>query len=382
LHHRHTDRWMFVTLLSSSLSAGNEGGGGEPCYYGSLTPGNNSSIDASHVSVLYSSPITSEKNLKVCLASGEVIDATTMTDSVDRKCRELWSPNFSLTTTTHLYECYRRTSRSQDGTHVPMTIIHRRDLVRDGYRPVLMRAYGAYGHDLEMSFDHVQITLLERGWVLCYAHVRGGGEQGRSWHTRARKEAKGRSMEDLIACATWLIDQGYTQPKRLSVRGMSAGGLVCASVLVAAPDMIGGPSILAVPFVDVVNAMIDQELPLTIHETDEWGDPLADSEVFRAMLRYSPYEKMAAISSSSQWRLPPLYCTASLLDVRVPYWQPLKFVARYRQRLLKEGLSHAANCFLSLSSDGGHFGTTSSSGSHCDFHQDAIREYAFLLHFS
>ena len=321
---------------------------------GVLTPASNVQLDATSICVTYSNLLTPEQILHVCLTSGEIITGSKSTYSF-----------------ADAYECHKVLINNPiDGIQVPMTIMHKKHLIKDGNHPVLLRAYGAYGHDLDLGFDITLALLLEQGWILCYAHVRGGGELGRSWHTHAIKENKVKSIEDLEACARWLIERAYTRPHRLAIRGMSAGGLVCASAAIANPEIFQGPLILISPFVDIINTMTNRDLPLTVHETEEWGDPLSDPTIFEAMLQYSPYERLKHQTRS----LPPIYCTTSLKDIRVPYWHPLKFIARYR-RLNPIG---SQTSFLSISTHGSHFGSGGQHGAY----QDAAREYAFLWNFS
>lgn len=199
-------------------------------------------------------------------------------------------------------------------------------------------------------------------WVVAIAHVRGGGELGRGWYRAAVGANKQQSVRDLEACLDHLIAQGYSSEGRVALEASSAGALTAAALLNARLASFGA-ALLRVPFVDLLSAMTRPELPLTVHERDEWGDPLADADVLHAMLALCPYQNVAAAA------YPPVLVTCVGNDQRVPAWGPAKFTARLRARG-----AGSAPVFLAHEERGGHF------GSDADSVRDAARDYAFLLH--
>ncbi len=222
-----------------------------------------------------------------------------------------------------LYLGERRWAVSHDGTRVPISILRRRDLALDGTAPLYLYGYGAYGHGLEPAFGTARLSLVERGVVYAIAHVRGGDELGYGWYEDGRREKKPNSFRDFIACAEALVEAGYSAPGRIGIHGGSAGGMLIGVVLNERPDL-WGCAVLEVPFVDVVNTMLDETLPLTPIEWPEWGDPVRDPEALRRLLSYSPYDNIRPQP------YPPMLVTAGLSDPRVTYWEPAKYVARLR----------------------------------------------------
>lgn len=220
------------------------------------------------------------------------------------------------------YETRRLMAPSHDGVRVPISLVQRRDTPRDGNRPVLLYGYGAYGYSTEPAFNSRWISLLERGFVVALAHVRGGSELGRAWYEGGRLLQKANTFHDFIACAEALIAEGYTQAGRIAAMGGSAGGLLMGVVTNWRPELWGAV-VARVPFTNVISAMRKPELPLTVIEWEQWGDP-AIPEQFNAMLAYSPYENIRP------QRYPPLLVKSGLNDLQVPYWDPAKYVARLR----------------------------------------------------
>ncbi len=221
-----------------------------------------------------------------------------------------------------LYETHRLMAPSHDGALVPVSLVKRHDLPLDGMRPVLLYGYGAYGISTEPSFDSRWVSLLDRGFVVALAHVRGGSELGRAWYEGGRLLNKPNTFHDFIACAEALIAKGYTQPGRIAAMGGSAGGLLMGVVANWRPELWGAV-VARVPFTNVISAMLKPDLPLTVIEWEQWGDP-AIPEQFDAMLAYSPYENIRP------QRYPPLLVKAGINDLQVPYWDPAKYVARLR----------------------------------------------------
>jgi oligopeptidase B len=249
-----------------------------------------------------------------------------------------------------------------DGVSVPVTYVHRRDLALDGSAPCLLHGYGAYGMVIDPVFSPVLVSLLDRGFVYAVAHVRGGGIFGKAWHEDGRMLAKKHSFEDLIAVAEHLIAAGYTNADRLAVRGGSAGGLLVGAVLNMRPDLFAA-AIARVPFVDVVNTMLDPSIPLTVIEYEEWGNP-QDERYFEYMLSYSPYDNVEAKA------YPAMLVTAGLNDPRVQYWEPAKWMAKLRALRTDDNLA-----VLRTHMGAGHAGP---SGRY-DVLRERAQEYAFLL---
>jgi oligopeptidase B len=222
------------------------------------------------------------------------------------------------------YRSERLFAEAPDGAKVPVSLVYRLPLELDGSRPLLLNGYGAYGVSYEPGFSSHAVSLLDRGFVVAIAHVRGGEEMGRAWYEGGKLLRKRNSFTDFIAAAEHLLAAGYTSPDRLVISGGSAGGLLMGAVTNLRPDLFR--AVLAeVPFVDVVNTMLDASLPLTVIEYDEWGNP-ADAEFYRYIRSYSPYDNVAARD------YPNILITAGLNDPRVAYWEPAKWAARLRAR--------------------------------------------------
>ena len=211
---------------------------------------------------------------------------------------------------------------ARDGVRVPVSIVYRRGLVRDGSNPTLLNGYGAYELSSDPMFDPVRLSMLDRGFVFAIAHVRGGGEMGRGWYEDGKFLHKTNTFSDFIAGAEHLIELGLTNPGRLAIRGRSAGGLLVGAVVNMRPDLFAC-AVAQVPFVDALTTMLDQKLPMTVSEFDEWGNP-ANADFYHYMKTYSPYDNVHA----SEY--PALLVTAGLNDPRVSYWEPAKWVAKLR----------------------------------------------------
>lgn len=221
------------------------------------------------------------------------------------------------------YRSERRWATAEDGTHIPISIVHRVDTPLDGTAPCLLYGYGAYEICIEPSFSIYRPSLLDRGFVFAIAHVRGGGEMGREWYEQGAMRHKRTTFTDFIACARTLCDEGFTSADRLGARGRSAGGLLMGAISNLAPEQFRAIS-AEVPFVDVVTTMSDPTLPLTVEEWEEWGDPLHDRDDFAYMLSYSPYDNVEAKD------YPAMFVAGGLNDTRVMYWEPAKWVAKHR----------------------------------------------------
>jgi oligopeptidase B len=260
------------------------------------------------------------------------------------------------------YRVERLAVPAPDGTLVPLSVVSPRDLPRDGSAPALLYGYGAYGLTTEAGFSSDRLSLLERGFVFAIAHVRGGGDLGETWHDAGKMEHKPNSFSDFIACAEALVARGYTSPSRLGILGRSAGGLLVAATMNQRPELFGAV-VASVPFVDVLNTMLDPSLPLTVGEYEEWGNP-QNAKDFALIRSYSPYENVREAA------YPHLLVTAGLHDPRVSYWEPAKLVARIRQRKTNNNI-----CLLKTELGAGHFGP---SGRY-DAWKETAFEHAFLM---
>jgi oligopeptidase B len=247
-----------------------------------------------------------------------------------------------------------------DGTSVPISLVYRKGTERDGSAPLLLYGYGSYGYSLDPSFSAARLALLDRGVTFAIAHVRGGGELGERWRTSGHLQQKLNTFTDFIACAAFLIAQKYTSPDRLAIQGGSAGGLLVNAVANMTPSLFKAV-VSEVPFVDVMNTMLDATLPLTTSEYLEWGDPNVQAD-YDYMLRYSPYDNVSAQA------YPAMLVKVSVNDSQVPYWEGAKLVAKLRT------LKTDANPLLLMVNFGaGHGGA---SGRY-----DAIKEIAFTQAF-
>ena len=210
-----------------------------------------------------------------------------------------------------------------DGTRIPISLVYRADTPLDGSAGCLLYGYGAYEISVSPSFSIARLSLLDRGYIYAVAHVRGGGELGRAWYTEGRLEAKENTFTDFISCARHLVSAGYTSSDRLAAEGGSAGGLLIGAAINFAPDAFAAIH-AAVPIVDALTTILDPELPLTVMEWEEWGDPLHDPDAYARMRRYSPYENV------KEAQYPAILVTTSLNDTRVEVTEPAKWVAALR----------------------------------------------------
>ena len=218
----------------------------------------------------------------------------------------------------------RAWATAPDGVRVPLSIVRRSDVALDGRAPTLLYGYGSYEISLDPTFSIARLSLLDRGVIYALAHVRGGGELGRSWYEQGKTLSKKNSFTDFLACADYLMDHRYTSADRLAGRGGSAGGLLIGAVTNQAPDRFRAIH-AAVPFVDPLTTILNPSLPLTVTEWEEWGDPLHDPEVYAYLKSYAPYENLAAVS------YPAILATTSINDTRVFYVEPAKWIAALRQ---------------------------------------------------
>ncbi len=265
------------------------------------------------------------------------------------------------------YTTRRVWAQADDGTRVPISLVHRRGLALPA--PCLLYGYGAYEISIDPTFSPHRISLLDRGMVFAVAHVRGGGEMGRAWYEDGRMEHKANTFSDFIACARHLVAQGIARPDAVAGRGGSAGGLLVGAVANAAPELFAA-MVAQVPFVDVLTTMLDADLPLTVGEWEEWGNPLADKAAYDRMLSYSPYDNVSGRNLDGTVRTyPRLLVTAGLNDPRVSYWEPAKWVAKIRS------LSPSTRILLRTEMGAGHGGP---SGRYDAWKEEAL-VFAFLL---
>lgn len=220
------------------------------------------------------------------------------------------------------YETARVYAAAADGAKVPVTLVHKKGLVLDGSNPLLLFGYGAYGVVMESSFFINNISLLDRGVVFAIAQVRGGGERGRTWYEQGRLMNKKNTFTDFISAAETLVELGYTSPERLAIEGGSAGGLLIGAVLNMRPDLFRC-AVAVAPFVDVLNTMLDKDIPFTVGEYDQWGNP-NELAAFEYIASYSPYDRVDARA------YPAVLVTTGLHDTQVPYWEGAKWVQKLR----------------------------------------------------
>lgn len=261
------------------------------------------------------------------------------------------------------YGSKRIWAESRDGTQVPMSMVFKKvggDVPKDA--PLLLYAYGSYGHSMDPYFSSVRLSLLDRGFVYVIAHVRGGEDLGRSWYEQGKLMHKKNTFYDFIDCGECLISEGYTSKQKLYAMGGSAGGLLVGAVINMRPDLWHGV-IAAVPFVDVVTTMLDDSIPLTTGEYDEWGNPNEEA-YYHYMKSYSPYDNVV------RQNYPNLMITTGLHDSQVQYWEPAKWVAKLREHKTDQNL-----LILDCNMDTGHGGASGRFESL----KETAKEYAFLL---
>ncbi len=261
-----------------------------------------------------------------------------------------------------LYASERLFATAADGARVPVSIVYRKDKKSAGQNPLYVYAYGSYGYSLPVGFNSNRLSLLDRGVVLAYAHIRGGGDMGKPWHDAGRLMQKMNTFTDFVTVVEHLTANGYGDPRRVAIEGGSAGGLLMGAVTNLRPDLFRAV-ISHVPFVDVMNTMLDASLPLTVPEYEEWGNP-NEPEAFAYMLAYSPYDNLRP------GRYPAMLVKTSLNDSQVMYWEPAKYVAKLRT--LKED---DMPLLLYTNMAAGHGGA---SGRY-DYLREIAFDYAFLL---
>lgn len=260
------------------------------------------------------------------------------------------------------YESQRIWTIARDGTRVPVSLVYRKDCYRSGQNPLLVYGYGAYGMSEEPYFASSRLSLLDRGFIFAIAHIRGGEEMGRHWYEQGRQQHKMNSFTDFIDATQGTLAAGYGNPTRVFAMGGSAGGLLMGAVANMAPHLYYG-MVAAVPFVDVLTTMLDETIPLTTGEYDEWGNP-NEADVYAYIKQYSPYDQVKA------QHYPHLLVVSGLHDSQVQYWEPAKWVAKLRATKTDQNL-----LLLNMDMDAGHGGKSG----RFRYFLDIALEYAFLI---
>ncbi len=320
---------------------------GEEAYSLSLDSGYE--FDTSVIRFDYSSPTTPEQTFEFNLEKGTrtFLKEQTIPSGHNRK---------------H-YITKRIHAVSHDGEQVPVTLLYHHKTPIDGTAPCLLYGYGSYGASIPAAFSGKRLSLVDRGFVYAIAHVRGGEEKGRAWYENAKLGNKPNTFHDFIAAAEALIEQQYTAAKKITIHGGSAGGLLVGAVLNMRPDLPGA-AVADVPFVDVLNTILDDTLPLTPGEWSQWGNPIESRQAFEDIRGYSPYDNVCAQD------YPPILVTAGVSDPRVTYWEPAKWVAK-----LRETKTDHNPLLLKTNMTSGHYGKTGRFAAL----QDSALTYAFAI---
>ncbi|MBS1564110.1 MAG: S9 family peptidase, partial [Bacteroidetes bacterium] len=348
--------WLVVQERKNGLSQlriRNASGGqehyldfGEPAY--SASTGANPDFNSGTLRYTYTSLTTP--------SSVYDYDMTTHVKKLMKQQEVLGGYNPADYTTERIY------ATAADGVKVPISLVYKKGFVKNGQAPLLLYGYGSYGSSMDASFSSNRLSLLNRGFVFAIAHIRGGQEMGRHWYEDGKMMHKKNTFTDFITCGEYLIAQKYTSRRHLYAQGGSAGGLLMGAVVNMRPDLWHGV-IAQVPFVDVVNTMLDESIPLTTNEFDEWGNP-KNKDAYFYMKSYSPYENIARVS------YPNMLVTTGLHDSQVQYFEPAKWVARLRE--LKTGDNQL---LLFTNMEAGHGGASG----RFNFLKEIAMEYAFLF---
>jgi len=260
------------------------------------------------------------------------------------------------------YRSERLNAIVRDGVEVPISLVYKKGFKVDGKSPLLLYAYGSYGHSLDPYFSSSRLSLLDRGFAFAIPHIRGGEEMGRDWYENGKLLKKKNTFNDFVDCAEFLLEQKYVKPNSLFAAGGSAGGLLMGAVMNMRPDLWAGV-LAAVPFVDVVTTMLDESIPLTTGEYDEWGNP-NNKEYYDYIFSYSPYDQVKEMD------YPNVLVTTGLHDSQVQYWEPAKWVARLRDKNTSKN-----QILLHTNMDTGHGGASG----RFEYLKEIALEYAFLL---
>jgi oligopeptidase B len=339
-----------ITPPDPSKAEGGAGGGrvvpfDEPTY--DASPGRNAEFDTTKLRYEYTSLVTPNSTFDIDVATGE-----------RKLLKEKPVRNYDRTK----YESARVWATAKDGTKVPISLIFPMGLKRDGKSPLFLHGYGSYGYSYDAKFNSSSLSFVDRGWTVGIAHIRGGGELGRKWKNDGKFDKKINTFTDFIDCAQHLVKEGWTSPDRLAIQGGSAGGLLMGAVLNMRPDLFAA-AVAAVPFVDVINTMLDETIPLTVIEWEEWGNP-NELEAYKTIKAYSPYDNIVAQN------YPHLLILAGLNDPRVQYWEPAKWTAK-----LRATRTDSNHLLLKTNMGAGHGGA---SGRYGRLKEKAF-DYAFVL---
>lgn len=289
----------------------------------------------------------------------QVVDYNMETyERIVRKKQEVLDPDFD----SKNYFSKRLWAKSEDGVRVPISLVYKKGIRLDGQNPLLLYAYGSYGETIDPSFSTTRLSLLNRGFVFAIAHVRGGEYLGRKWYDNGKMNHKINTFKDFIACSKYLIQQKYTSAEHLYAMGGSAGGMLMGGILNMAPELYNGV-VAQVPFVDVLTTMLDDSIPLTTGEYDEWGNP-NDQEAYEWMKVYSPYDNVQAQA------YPNILVTTGYHDSQVQYWEPAKWVAK-----LREFKTDTNKLLFHTNMDAGHSGASG----RFEALKEMAEEYVFLL---
>ena len=257
----------------------------------------------------------------------------------------------------------RELATARDGVQVPVSIVRHKDTPVDGSAPLYIYAYGAHGNGISPYFSSARLSMLERGFIFAIAHVRGCDELGYHWYEAGKLDRRTNTFNDFIDVARHLIDEGYGSEGRIAIEGASAGGTLMAAVVNQEPELWGA-MVTQVPFVDVLNTMLNADLPLTPPEWPEWGNPIEDQTAFEYIRSYSPYDQL------TPGEYPPIFATAGLNDPRVTYWEPAKYVAKLRSVKTDDNL-----VLLKTDMGSGHGGRSGRTARWYEISE----EYAFIL---
>jgi len=261
------------------------------------------------------------------------------------------------------YRTERLTVKARDNTMVPVSLVYKKGTKLDGSAPLHLYSYGAYGYAVPPSFSTSRLSLVDRGFIYAIAHIRGGDDLGRNWYLQGKLMERKNTFNDFIDVANGLIDKGYTKKGRITTSGGSAGGSLMGAIVNSNPDLWGAV-VAHVPFVDILNTMLDESLPLTPGEWPEWGNPITDKAAFEYILSYSPYDQVSAQN------YPPMLVTAGLNDPRVTYWEPAKWTAKLRANKTDDNL-----LLLKTNMGAGHGGKSG----RWNQVEEVAEEYAFIL---
>lgn len=333
-------------------------------YDAPLTPGRIAFPEATYVAGLGDNPEYHQDKLRLDYESMVTPDTVFDYDIASGALETLKVQEIPSGYDPSQYVTERVTLPSRDGkTMIPASLVYKKGTKLDGSAPMHLYAYGSYGYRVPPGFSTTRLSLVDRGMIYAIAHVRGGDDMGRAWYLAGKTSERKNTFNDFIDVARGLIAKNYTSAGRISVEGRSAGGQLMGVIYNEAPELWGA-MLAGVPFVDVINTMVDETLPLTPGEWPEWGNPVTDKAAFDYMLSYSPYDNVTAKA------YPPMLVSAGLNDPRVTYWEPAKWVAKLRATRTNDAL-----LLLRTNMGAGHAGKSGRWGA---LHEDA-EEYAFVL---